>query len=226
MLRCLYGSNKVVIFFSKYQRMKVKKLYLHEPPTIQVYHSMTHCPDWIRKLQGHGKEYDDFLVRLIEKDFYKEEGRATIKKISEETGYKTTQATKWIRQIYDDIFTLNSESPELFRQEGIRLNLYFSYFDSHATVTLWLKHIPRVFDCFDFFFVKAKVGTSNFWVRDITHEVENDNHQINVQLCGGFPNMYREMLIEKALFFNVISLRDIYDNTDYQLDEILKKEYG
>lgn len=74
--------------------------------------------------------------------------------------------------------------------------------------------------------MKAKVGISNFWVRDITHEVENDNHQINVQLRGGFPNMYREMLIEKALFFNVISLRDIYDSTDYQLYEILKKEYG
>ncbi|MFN4246727.1 MAG: hypothetical protein ACK4EY_03340 [Flavipsychrobacter sp.] len=62
-------------------------------------------------------------MRLIEKDFYKEEGISTIKKIGEETGYKTTQATKWIRQIYDDIFKLNSESPELLIQEGIRLNL-------------------------------------------------------------------------------------------------------
>lgn len=187
---------------------------------------MVHCAEWAKKLLGHGKEYDNFLIKLIERNFYKESERVTIKKIAEETGYKTIQVTNWVRQIYDDIFTLNSESPELFRQDGIRLNLYFSYFDSYAMVTLWLKHIPRVFDCFDFFFVKAKVGTGNFWVRDITHEVDNGDHQINVQLRGGFPNMYREMLIEKALFFNVIGLRDIYDNTDYQLDEILKKEYG
>lgn len=170
---------------------------------------MTHFSNWIKKLKGHGKEYDEFLQKLIGQEFYKLNESVSIKKISEETEYKRIQVTKWTRQLHDDIFILNSESPELFERDEIKHNLYFRYFDTYAAVTLWLKHTPRVYDCFDFFFVKAKVGTGNFRVRDVTHEIDNGNYQINIQLIGGLPNRYREMLIEKAVFFNIINSWDI-----------------
>ena len=207
--------------------MKKKREHIiHKASTIDTFYSLTSHPQWVKLLLNREKSYEKFLEALIHQDFYRERNERTpIKKMAEDTGFKTTEITKWIIQMYDDIFELNDTNPELFKQNGIKHQLHFKYWDSHAFLTLWLINTPHRFETFDCYFVKAKVGTSLFHVKDIRNSIENGEHTIDISLSGGTANAYREWLVERALFHDELHFMDVFQKEEYEIDEILKKIY-
>lgn len=209
-------------------RRSNKEPIIHVPATIDIYYSLCNYPGWLGLLlsEHKHKEYHKFLQGLFEKCLYKGESkRITIKRISSESGFKTQQVTKWISEMYEDIFTLNTEKPELFKQEGIKHDLFFKCYDMTTSFSLWLNTTPKIYERFSCFFMEAKLGCRSFWVSDIHHEYDTDGHTIAVSLKAGFPNYYREFLLSKALYKEEIGFMDAYLKYDFEIDSKLKSLY-
>ena len=74
---------------------------------------------------------------------------------------------------------------------------------------------------FEFSFIKAKMGWTRFWVKDVEYTVDNNKSSIYVFLEGGILNRYRELAVEKALFKGQISHRDEYEKFDFEIDDLI-----
>lgn len=153
---------------------RAKKIgILHSPSAQDVLHCLLDCTHWLNHLLLKERSYTEFLQKLQHLSFYKQiDDRITIKRISADTGYTTSKVTKWLFEMYSDIFALNSERPDLFRTEGVRHELYLKNFDSTAYFTMWLKTTPRIGEHFSCFFFEAKLGGRMYWVEDVYHEIE------------------------------------------------------
>jgi len=177
---------------------------------------LAHLPD---------KVYAGFLDGLIEKNFYRDhDGKISIKQISTDFNSTPLKITQWLKSIYEDIFDFNFEHPEYFQKDGIKVCLYFNYFDSHCGIYASLPAVPREFESVDFLFVKAKVGCDRFWVKKVQHEIAEDV-VVTVWLEGESLKRYREMMLEKALFQGHIGFMDKYKKHGFELDDMLKKLY-
>ena len=149
-------------------RRQQRKLILHYATTLEKLYCLSNSQVWAKLLLGKDKKYNQFLEDMCRNEFFKNEEKVSVKKIATDLGFNYAHITKWIAQIYEDIFELNSEEPELFQTPGIKHDCYFKYYDSYAYFTLWLPQIPKEFEEFDFHFVKAKVGINRFWVKNVT----------------------------------------------------------
>lgn len=92
-----------------------KELFLHRATTLEKLSCISNYPAWVKLLSGNGKSYSDFISKMVNKNLYKSEDEVrSIKSIAEEFGFKTTDVTKWISEIYFDILQLNEDKPLLF----------------------------------------------------------------------------------------------------------------
>ena len=207
-------------------RTKERKKITHTPSTLEVFHSLASCSEWVELLLNEDHAYNSFIEGLIKNSFFKtEEERFTIKKLASKLGYPTPKITKWITMMYEDIINLNWDKPQLFRKDGIKHSLHFQNYDNYISLILWLKTTPREFETFSSPFLKAKMGTSSFCITSVMHEFEDCEHNIEIILKGGFSNRYRSMLLERAKFFGHIGLIETFNDYDFQIDEKLQNIY-
>ncbi|QCX52477.1 hypothetical protein [Elizabethkingia sp. JS20170427COW] len=127
-----------------------------------------------------------------------------------------------MQEIYEGILELNENNPELFYTEsGIQVELHIRYYDSYCFFSLTLPMIPRVYESFELFFIKAKMGWTTFWVKDVQYSIDNNKNSIYVLLQGGILNRYQEFALEKALFEGQISFRDEYEKFDFEIGDLI-----
>lgn len=206
--------------------MKAKREIKHETNYKELFLCLQHGKHWLPLLVCNGKDYNKLVEVLLDKGFYDDsKERLTMKFLSTKTGFKPTQIAKWLGQIYDDLLELNANSPEKFKREGVKYDLFFINYDSTAFWTEWLLCTPRIFERFNFYFIKAKVGIEVFWVKDVENQLVDNEHVITIWLEGGFVNTYREFALERALFENKIGFMDNFHMTNSEKDEIIKSEY-
>ena len=140
--------------------------------------------------------------------------------------YRTSDVTKWLGKIYEDLFELNIENENLFQDEGIKHNLFFRYrYDNTAAFTMWLKQTPRKYETIRFPLVNAKVGIEQFWVKEVYHTITDEGHEIDLHLRGGILNQYREFLFDRALFEEELGFFEKYDLTEHEIDKRLLDKY-
>ena len=172
--------------------------------------------------QNNGKRYNDFLKWILENQHLKGDEKRSIKKIAEQSGYPSAKISKWLREIYDGIFELNEEQPQLFYLAGnIKVEFYLKYFDSHCSFITSLPAVPRMHESIDFFFVKAKMGISSFWVNDVSHFITENETSVVVNLTGGMVNVYRELQKYDAKMIMTIHDEIILEVKDEQLDIVV-----
>ena len=206
-------------------RKKEREKILHQPSTLEIFYCLSDMPQWSKILGDHtdAKSYKNFLDWLIQINFKKEsEQRTTIKGLASEFNADSVKVTKWIHLIYEDLLELNYDQPHLFQQEGIPVTLYLNHYDDSCTFHLSLPAVPRLYESFRFFFIKAKVGTTHFWVRQVDYEVSDNKKEIVIWLENGFVNKYRELAVDKAIFLEMMSSMSVYDNYQFQIDDRLR----
>jgi len=209
-------------------RTKERRKILHEPSSHEIFYCLCGMPSYCKILadQSDDKPYIDFLKWLIEKNFFNDRTeKISIKKIATDFKSDSTKVTKWIKIIYEEIFELNFDKPELFQGDGIRLSMYIRHYDNGCTIYTSLPVLPREFETIRFPFVKGKVGTDQFWVKKVEHQIEDDIATVTLWLDGGTLNKYREFALDKALFQGWIHFMDIYDKHSFELDDEIKKIY-
>lgn len=206
----------------KKERIKV----FHQPTTLETFYCLCHSPSWAEILLGMNKPYESFLAKLKDRKYFQDtEEKTTIKWMSNQMGLEATKVTKWIKQIYEDILDLNYYQPEKFHSGGIMHTLHFRHYDDSEMLNIWLQQTPRVFERFECYFIKAKMGIDHFWVSEVKHEIQNGIQSIQVTLKGGSHNAYRELLLNRALFEHTLGFRDQYEKYDFEIDEILLNNY-
>lgn len=206
-------------------RRKQRIKQLHQPSTHEIFVCLSGYPSYSRILLSErpDKKYLPFLEWIVENSFYNERaGKVSIKAIAADFGADTAKVTAWLRAIYEDIFELNQEKPELFQQSGIKVSLSMSYFDNYCMFYTVLPALPRRFENLHFHFVKAKLGDWTFWVKDIYYELD-EQPTIHLTLDGSILNRYREFLLEKALFQRKLGRSDLSDMYEFQVDDWLQQ---
>src|SRR5690606_8332569 len=111
-------------------------------------------PEWSKVLsdQKNGKSYNDFLKWILQNRYFKNEEKVSIKKISELSGYTSAKISKWLKEIYEDIFILNENRSSLFcTSPGIEVDFYLSYFDNYCSFRTSLPALPRKYETVEFF---------------------------------------------------------------------------
>ncbi|MBK8482805.1 MAG: hypothetical protein IPL31_00220 [Saprospiraceae bacterium] len=210
-------------------RTNERKRFYHEPSTHEIFQCLSIMPMYSKILleQNSDKPYSDFLSWLIDKNFYKGQNeKITIKRISADFRTETVKITKWIKEIYEQIFDLNYDKPELFQSNGVPVCLYLKYFDSSCYFYTSFPVLPREFETIRYPFTKAKVGTNLFWVKRVEHEFEEGTAKITLSLEAGYINKYREFALDKALFQGRIHYTDVFELQSYELDDKIKKIYS
>ena len=205
-------------------RKKVRPKFIHKATTQEYLHCLQNMPNWSHILlsQNNGKTYNDFLKWILKNDYFKTSENLTIAHISKQSGYSSAKVSKWLQEIYEGILELNENSPELFYTEsGIQVELRIRYYDSFCFFSMTLPVVPRVYESFEFFFIKAKIGWDRFWVKNVEYEIDNNKNTICIFLEGGILNRYREFAVEKAKFEERISFQDFYRKFDFEIDDLI-----
>lgn len=201
---------------------------IHKPSTQDVFNSLSGSPNYSEILLANKSDlpYSDFLRWLVENKYFKDRSsRITVKGMAADFKSDAAKISKWLRQIYDDIFELNESNPELFQKEGIKVKLNFKTYDSRVNFHTSLPALPRIHETVVAYFFHAKLNANYYWIDDIEHVFHNGVMQIIVFLKGGFINRYREFLLDRAVFEEYISLYEAMTNYDFRIDEKLKKYY-
>lgn len=205
-------------------RTKERQKIFHQASTKEILACLASMANWLQLLLQNGseKDYFPFLQSLLRSEFLQEETIPSIKELSKSIGTDSTKATKYLRQIYDDIIELNNAQPTLFIGNKNPVNFYFQYYDDGAYLQVGLDVIPRQYESIRFYFIKAKLGIDQFWVKRVDHEILNDRIEITVWLEGGFLNRFRELAVDEALFKGWIGLMDEWQMHPFKIDKILK----
>ena len=209
-------------------RTKERRKIIHEPSTHEIFICLCGMPIYSKILveQMPDKPYSEFLRWVIGKNFFNERTeKILIKKIASDFKADTAKVTKWIKEIYEEIFELNFNKPELFQNEGIKVSLLMKHHDNSCNIDTSMPVLPREFELIRFPFVKAKIGTEYFWVKRVEHEIVENNTTITLWLEGGFLNKYRELALDKAIFQGRIHFMDVYHKSEFELDDEIKKIY-
>src|SRR5688572_4361075 len=166
-------------------RTKERVKIHHEPSTYEIFYCLSKMPSFSKVLaeQIEDKPYVNFLRWLIDKNFYNDRTeKITIKKIATDFKCDSTKVTKWIKEIYEEIFELNFDKPELFQGNGLKVGMYIRYYDDGCTIYTTMPVLPREFETVKIPFVKGKVGTDHFWVKKVEHEIEDDVAEVTLWL--------------------------------------------
>lgn len=209
-------------------RFKEREKIYHKPSTLEIFGCLSGKFTYAKILAAHTTEkaYATFLQWIIEKEFYSERNEnISIKKIAADFKSEPTKVTKWIKDIYADIFDLNYDKPELFQRSGIKVCFYCRYYDDSCFLNTFVAALPREFETVKIPFVKGKMGTDYFWVEKIEHQFFDDEHDITIWLKSGSANKYRQFALDKALYQGHIHWADVFHKYDYELDQEIKRIY-
>jgi hypothetical protein len=206
-------------------RIKQRSKILHTPSTHEIFYCLSQSPGYCKTLLDEQPQssFSNFLKWLIEINFYNDvESKITTKRLATEFKSDAAKVTKWIHDIYEEIFDLNYDKPHLFQNNGIGVSLHLKSYDNFCTFKTSISVIPREFEDIEFPFVKAKMGTARFWVKKVQHEIA-DTTSVAIWLQGDFLNKYTEFAIDKALFYGWIGYSDTYRLYPFELDDQLKQ---
>ena len=207
-------------------KYKEPEKYIYQAKAIEYLHCLQDMTHW-RKIvadQLPDKPYTEFLKILNSNECFRNEQNFTLKMLAEKSGIQSPKVTKWLKEIYEDIITLNNYKPALFCEpNGLSIDFYFYYRGNGVYLRLSLPVLPRVNESFDFYFLKASFGIGNFWVKEVSYEIGENSNRLVVTLEAGYVNKYRELILDKATFMKVIDVIGIYRMHELDIDDKLRK---
>jgi hypothetical protein len=199
----------------------------YQASTQDIFIALTSEAQWLDLLEISDKK----VLKLI--NIIQLEGRKTddeqgdspsIKTIAKEIGTNPTNVSDWVVQLYDDLWQLNWQKPELFHKGALICECYFKggLDKQYCYFKLGLQHPFTPGDNFNWVFLRGKFSLMAFHVTSVGHEHINGKMKTFINFKIGYGNRYREMLLEKARFLEVISYDELIDLPEYKIDELLQ----
>ncbi|WP_271766764.1 hypothetical protein [Aquimarina algiphila] len=176
----------------------------------------------VMKLYRDNEKYQTLIQFLCAKDYYNDEDLLypTLKEVEVGTGIASHKVRKQIKEIYNSFFDFETEYSFDFSSIEVWFNA--EYYKRYASFKcLNLNYIPRVGENIDLPFLRAKVGTNYFYVKEIRHFFENNIQRVEIYLKPGSYNSYWQYRLDKALELKEIGYGEIYSLYEYQIKERL-----
>lgn len=205
------------------KRAFTKSTPVYKPSAKDIFRSLECEYKWLDLLKG--KPYEA-LIPVIKCEACKSEDetsdRFSVKALADAIGVTPGKVTTWLNKMYEDLMVLNDKSPELFGSNGQLYELSFKgYYEQTAYFKLWLDKPVNKGEPFQWDFMKAATGTYYFNVHHISHEFKGGKQASRIDLKAGMGNTYREMVLEKAKFHDLLSFDELYRLNDYELNRLL-----
>ena len=207
--------------------MKTQKIQEYRPATKEILFALESEYQWLDLLKSRGKPYDS-LIELIQEYGAKSDSSISvtlsIKSIAERINRKAIEVTKWLNEMYKELFDLNETSPELFASaEGFPCEFIFTEaLNKHSVCfTLWMQTKLAAGEHFVWTFINPKLGTGIYYVDTVEHSHENGKHLQTYYLKSGYFKPYRKYLLDKGLFLDLISLHELIEFPEYHIDDLL-----
>jgi hypothetical protein len=209
-------------------RKKTFTPFMHDnrPKTNDVLKCLLFEPQWLSLLYSMNKPYEK-LLPVLEELSASDSFKISIKSISENINESNHKVSRWIHSIYEDLYILNQDKPELFRAPGYQYDLCFraKHYES-AYFSLWLDRPLSRSDCFEFSFIKVKIPYSMFWVHNIYHNYTNCSLVTYAELSDESPNPYLDFIRSREKFQEDVAFyRRVYDDVS-NFSEVLEFNFG
>lgn len=181
-------------------RIKRREPEIYKLGTKEILYSLESEYQWLDLLRGKNKAYEP-LLDIIEREGRRNEDddfhNPSIKSIASELGELSATVTKWLNKIYAKLNELNLSSPELFKSSGNPYHLRFqnTITGQLAIFTLWIEQPLVYMQRFQFGFINAMIGESEFFVSEVRTEHSKGKIQTMILLKSGYFNYYRETLL-------------------------------
>ncbi len=207
--------------------MRQKKMLtpVYRPKTRDVLTCLASHREWCRLLlKEPDQPFTAFLRWFLENEF---QGYVfdSIQNIAKGFNAPPAKVTSWILQIYEAVFELNGEKPELFYAGALPHRLHCQHNDRFATLEYGLQVTPRLYEGVRISFLKPKMELDFFYVERVEHSVGGGVHEIDIILKAGFANPYRDLLRYRAEFEGYLRSWEYSRIPDWQVDDQLRKWY-
>ncbi|WP_047247486.1 hypothetical protein [Maribacter thermophilus] len=168
------------------------------------------------------EKFNELLNFLNDKNYYLNDELPipTFKEISEETGIPINKLRGLIKNLYMGL--VNEVNGFCFNFNKTEVIFVAEFLKTYASFrTKDLRFVPREGEQIDIPFFRGKLGTSLFYVKDISHSFENDRHVVNIRLQPGRYNMYSHFRLDKALALGEVGYQDFFESSVYEIQERL-----
>lgn len=178
--------------------------------------------NFARKLIGKGKDYDDLLEFLLMNDYYYDEDLLfpKMKDIQEQLNIPYTKLRKQLLKIYNELIEASYEDGFNFKE----LEYFFSmsYLDEYISFSIKnLPVTPRVGENIEIPFFKEKLGTRNFYVESIQHELGDGKQCIHVRLKNGRYNRFWDIRKGEADLKREFTFKEQLELNEFNMKEKL-----
>lgn len=168
------------------------------------------------------KKYYPIFKILTDKDYYNDENLhyPNIKQLAELTGSSYGVTRKLLIEGYKEIYLMTYDRPVQINTA----NYIFYIKGNENSINLNFKNlpvIPRIGEAVNIYHFQALVGTHYFFVDDIQYEFNDRAQVIYIWLKPGSYNLYWHFRKHQAIEEGKISVRDLFDLNDYQLQDKL-----
>ncbi|MER2998956.1 hypothetical protein [Pontibacter populi] len=169
------------------------------------------------KLVERNKAYSELLRQILCYDFYCGANKLpTLKEMATEAGIGINKARKYIQEIYHDL-VLDDESRPEFRFSKVSFAFLIRGDKREKFIGIEVSELPvmpRVGEGISLPFFSAYLGTTSFFVEEISHDFYEDCQIVNLWLKAGSYNSYWQYRKDKAKeedelhFFDFLNLDD------------------
>jgi len=183
--------------------MKTKEriVYQHKSNSREYLSALIAFPNYCKLLIETNKPYLELLKWILAFSKNRTEDTLTpdLKIIAKEANVSYNIMAKFLHDIYIDVIELNYDKPRKFLNNDETICcVTFNYLGAYSYFNIGFHKIPRIGEQFNFAFIRPKIGSDRFWVKDVQHELLNGLQLITIVLTYDEPNSYLQLLKEKA----------------------------
>jgi len=183
----------------------------------------------LKELLQNGHEFQVVLEAILENDYYYDDDlpMPSAKQLSEKTGLRNNKLKEQIQKIYSDLIFRKEENSWRNPVFSFRKTIYNFRLQGRQkrSISFSVNHldvIPRVGEDIEIPFFKAYLGISFFHVKNISHELNDTVHEVNLELLSGEYNLFWHHRRDKALVLGEIEIRDLLELEDWELKGKIK----
>ncbi len=177
------------------------------------------------KLLKEENSYNPILEYIISRNIYYDEDAKLplIKDILKELNITYSKFKKELIKLYYELIDQDYFDPKIpFYFDEVEYFFSLKSFDKYAHFTVKeLKHVPRVGEVVEVPYFRAKLGGDYFYVERITNEFWDGKQIVHFSLKRGMYNLYWHIRKDEAEIKREVSLNDLFDLEDYELQKKL-----
>lgn len=204
-------------------------MYLYEKPKTKLMEANYRSRDMlldictsrsrVTELLSRGKDYNALLSHIVNRDIFwsGKNNLPTAAQIIEVSGVTSYWFRKYLKEIYFDL-VVDDENPVTECVSSTQFYIHLTGRGKSSVMkVMGIRHIPQRGDMMDISGFKAHLGTTFFYVTEVSHEFQGGRHIVRIWLKDGFYNSYWELRKDRAKMLNELTYKDFSERSEFDI---------